>query len=265
MTCRGYKRSGADLTNTTLAFILDLDGTLVETEGLKALSLRPRRRRVAARPGRSGDSRCLKDFVDRSRRDVATGLLRHFGLEVAARSQMAEFGVKTPWQAYVRVRSQIYDAFLSDWALILTHRYPHNIALLHDLRGMGYRTGLSTMWHTEQARRVMSILGLTDAFDAIATRDNVENGKPDPEIDLLVAHELRARPEDCLVIEDSPAGARQRSRPAGTRAPSPPRSPARSSATPTSWTAATSWTTRVRRPRWCANSSSSMASPRATE
>jgi beta-phosphoglucomutase-like phosphatase (HAD superfamily) len=119
---------------------------------------------------------------------------------------MAEFGVKTPWQAYVRIRLQIYDAFLSDWALILTHRYPHNIALLHDLRGMGYRTGLSTMWHTEQARRVMSILGLTDAFDAIATRDNVENGKPDPEIDLLVAHELRARPEDCLVIEDSPAG-----------------------------------------------------------
>jgi HAD superfamily hydrolase (TIGR01509 family) len=148
----------------------------------------------------------FKDFVGRSRREVATGLLERFGLEGAARSRTAEFGVKTAWQAYVRVRLRIYEALLSDRDLILAHRYPHNIALLQDLRGAGYRTGLATMSHTEQARRVLGILGLTDAFDAIATRDDVEHGKPDPEIDLLVARELGARPEDCLVIEDSPAG-----------------------------------------------------------
>jgi beta-phosphoglucomutase-like phosphatase (HAD superfamily) len=121
---------------------------------------------------------------------------------------MPEFGVKTLWQAYVRVHLHIYDALLSDWSLILTHRYPHNIALLHDLRGTDYRTGLSTMWHTEQARHVMSILGLTDTFDAIATRDDVENGKPDPEMHLLAARELGVGPEECLAIEDSPAGVR---------------------------------------------------------
>ena len=48
--------------------------------------------------------------------------------------------------------------------------------------------------------------GLTDAFEVVATRDDVEHGKPDPEIDLLVARELGMKPEDCLVIEDSPAG-----------------------------------------------------------
>jgi beta-phosphoglucomutase-like phosphatase (HAD superfamily) len=111
--------------------------------------------------------------------------------------------VETAWQAYVRVRLRIYGALLSDRDLILAHRYPHNIALLQDLRGAGYLTGLATMSHTEQARRVLGILGLTDA---IATRDDVEHGKPDPEIDLLVARELGAKPEDCLVIEDSPAG-----------------------------------------------------------
>jgi len=47
---------------------------------------------------------------------------------------------------------------------------------------------------------------LTDEFDVIATRDDVEHGKPDPEIDLLVARELGVKPEECLVIEDSPAG-----------------------------------------------------------
>jgi beta-phosphoglucomutase len=148
----------------------------------------------------------FKDFVGRSRQEVATGLVRRLGLEEAARSRMSEFGVKTPWQAHVRIRLRTYDALLSDRELILAHRYPHNIALLHELRGAGYRTGLATMSHTEQALRVLSVLGLTDAFEIVATRDDVEHGKPDPEIDLLVARELGVGPEDCLVIEDSPAG-----------------------------------------------------------
>lgn len=188
------------------AFVFDLDGTLVETEELKALSYA--RAAVQLRPDllEADVVEAFKDFVGRSRQEVATGLVRRFGLEEAARSRMAAFGVKTPWQAYVRVRLQIYDSLLSDRELILSHRYPHNIALLHELRAEGYPTGLATMSHTGQALRVLSILGLTDAFDVVATREDVEHGKPDPEIDVLVARELEVKPEDCLVIEDSPAG-----------------------------------------------------------
>jgi len=188
------------------AVVFDLDGTLVETEELKALSYA--RAAVELRPDlvEADVVEAFKDFVGRSRQEVATGLVRRFGLEEAARSRMAKFGVKTPWQAYVRVRLQIYDSLLSDRDLILSHRYPHNIALLREMCAEGYLTGLATMSHTEQAQRVLSILGLTDAFDVVATRDDVEHGKPDPEIDLLVARELGVKPEDCLVIEDSPAG-----------------------------------------------------------
>ena len=57
-----------------------------------------------------------------------------------------------------------------------------------------------------QVRRVLKILNLTDVFDFVASRDDVENGKPDPEIYLLVAKELGVSPFECLVIEDSPAG-----------------------------------------------------------
>jgi beta-phosphoglucomutase-like phosphatase (HAD superfamily) len=188
------------------AFVFDLDGTLVETEELKAVSYA--RAAVELRPDlvEADVVEAFKDFVGRSRQEVATGLVRRFGLEEAARSRMAAFGVKTPWQAYVRVRLQIYDSLLSDRELILSQRYPHNIALLHELRGAGYPTGLSTMSHTEETRLILSILGLTDAFDVVATREDVEHGKPDPEIDLLVARELGVKPENCLVIEDSPAG-----------------------------------------------------------
>jgi beta-phosphoglucomutase-like phosphatase (HAD superfamily) len=40
------------------------------------------------------------------------------------------------------------------------------------------------------------------------TRNDVEHGKPDPEMHLLAARELGIEPEECLAIEDSPAGIR---------------------------------------------------------
>jgi beta-phosphoglucomutase-like phosphatase (HAD superfamily) len=54
----------------------------------------------------------------------------------------------------------------------------------------------------------LEILELTQAFDFVASRDDVENGKPDPEIYLLVADELGVSPKECLVVEDSPTGVR---------------------------------------------------------
>lgn len=190
------------------AVIFDLDGTLVETEELKALSYA--RAAVELRPDLKEAEviEAFKDLVGRSRHEVATALVRRFGLEEAARTRMVELGVSTPWQAFVQIRLRVYEALLADPGLIRDHRYPHNIALLHEVRRSGYPTGLSTMSHCEQARRVLEILGLTSEFDVIATRDDVEHGKPDPEIDLLVARELGVRPEECLVIEDSPAGVR---------------------------------------------------------
>lgn len=53
---------------------------------------------------------------------------------------------------------------------------------------------------------MLDVLDLRDQFDFVASRDDVENGKPDPEIYHLVAGELGIRPENTLVLEDSPSG-----------------------------------------------------------
>jgi beta-phosphoglucomutase len=53
---------------------------------------------------------------------------------------------------------------------------------------------------------VLNILGLADEFDVVVTREDVEHGKPDPEIHLLAARELGVQPGECLAVEDSPAG-----------------------------------------------------------
>ena len=62
------------------------------------------------------------------------------------------------------------------------------------------------MSYRPHVKRVLSVLGIEDAFDVVATMDDVEHGKPDPEIDLLVAKKLGVSPEEFLVIEDSRTG-----------------------------------------------------------
>jgi beta-phosphoglucomutase len=201
-----YLRTRTGGVRIIRAFIFDLDGTLVETEELKGLSYA--RAATELRPDLSEEKvlGAFTDLVGLSRQEVAVGLMRRFAFEEAARDRMAEFGVDAPWQAFVRIRLGIYEELLADPELVLEHRYPHNIALLREVRREGYPTALATQSHREQALRVLGILGLTDEFDVIITREDVEHGKPDPEMHLLAARELGVRPRECLAIEDSPAG-----------------------------------------------------------
>ena len=188
------------------AFVFDLDGTLVETEQLKALSYARAAAELHPDLNEGEVIEAFKDLVGLSRQEVAVGLMRRFGLEESARERMKEFGVDAPWQAYVQIRLRIYEELLADPKIVFAHRYPHNIALLRDVRREGYMTALATQSHREQAKRVLGILGLAEEFDVIVTRDDVEHGKPDPEMHLLAARELGVGPEECLAIEDSPAG-----------------------------------------------------------
>ncbi len=188
------------------AVIFDLDGTLVETEEIKALSYA--QAAVELRPELNAAEivEAFKDVVGLARQEVAMALLQRFGLEAAARARMAEFGVSEPWQAYVRVRQRIYDAMLDDPELLRQQQWPHNIALLHEVRRLGYPIALATMSYRQQVLHVLEVLDLSNAFDFVASRDDVEQGKADPEIYLLTARALGVSPAECLAIEDSPAG-----------------------------------------------------------
>jgi len=189
------------------AIIFDLDGTLAQTEKLKALSYARAAVELSPQPLTEAEViEAFKEVVGLSRQEVAEKLIARFGLEENARKRMAEFDVKLPWQAFVQVRLQTYNAMLADPLLLQRHRCPYNMALLRWARRHEYRTGLATMSYCAQARRVLEILGIHDKFDFIATRDDVALGKPDPEIYHLVAKQLDIPPPQCLVIEDSASG-----------------------------------------------------------
>ena len=189
------------------AMIFDLDGTLVQTEKLKALSYA--RAAVSLCPHGLDEDEVIdafRDVVGRSRREVAMTLVSRFDLEDKSRARMAEFGVGQPWQAYVQLRLRYYQEMLADPDVIRNSQWPHNIELLQQARQSNCRVALATMSHCDQVQHILDVLDLLEAFDFVATRDDVENGKPDPEIYHLVAAELALPPADCLVIEDSPSG-----------------------------------------------------------
>ena len=189
------------------AVVFDLDGTLVETERLKAISY--------ARAANELCPKCadeeevvdgFKDVVGKSRQEVAQDLVQRFGLEEAARSKMAEFDVSAPWQAYLQVRLRIYSEMISNPDLVKSAALPHTIELLHIAREMGLKTALTTTSHASEACHILNILGIVKDFDFIATADDVERKKPDPEVYLLVLNELNLSAKECLAIEDSPPG-----------------------------------------------------------
>lgn len=189
------------------ALIFDLDGTLLQTERLKAISYA--RAAVELCPYTITEAavvEAFKDVVGLPRREVAVALVERFNLAEQAKKRMGEFGVATAWQAFVQVRLAIYDEMLADPGTLRNNQWPHNVAVLNTARKNSCKTALATMSRCTQVQRVLDILGWAAKFDFIATRDDVEHGKPDPEIYLLVARQLDVSPAACLVIEDSPSG-----------------------------------------------------------
>lgn len=67
---------------------------------------------------------------------------------------------------------------------------------------------IATSSNRVRAMHHLELVGITDRFDAIVTRDDVSRGKPHPEPFLTAAARLGVRPADCLALEDSHNGVR---------------------------------------------------------
>ena len=73
---------------------------------------------------------------------------------------------------------------------------------------MGLRIGLATATPEARARKYLRMVGVEDAFDAVACAEMVAHGKPAPDVYLLAAQKLNLPPEELLGVEDSPSGVR---------------------------------------------------------
>lgn len=83
---------------------------------------------------------------------------------------------------------------------------PGLISLLRDFRSKGIRTAVVSMTSLRLISIGLERMGMTDLFDTVIGGDMVTNHKPNPEPYQMAMERLGARPEECIVFEDSPVG-----------------------------------------------------------
>ena len=83
---------------------------------------------------------------------------------------------------------------------------PGAIDLINMLEQKKFKLALASCSPSIFVETVLSKLGIKEKFEQITTGEDVQKGKPEPEIFLLTAKKLNVVPESCLVIEDSVNG-----------------------------------------------------------
>lgn len=67
----------------------------------------------------------------------------------------------------------------------------------------GWRVAVASSAHREVIDAALATTGLTDVFQVVVSSDEVDRGKPSPDVYLEAARRLRVAPGRCLVVEDS--------------------------------------------------------------
>ncbi len=191
------------------AIFFDLDGTLVQSEKLKALAYAmavAELRGLEEPPSEAIEA--YREIVGASRDEASRHVMDRLGLEPLLRPLVAEHRVAEPWDVLSGMRRAIYEDMVADPQVLRDNQWPHTVGLLRVAREHFCKTGLATMSQRDEAHRVLRALDLEDTLDLVLGREDVTNAKPDPEIYLTASERVGVPPSECLVLEDSPNGVR---------------------------------------------------------
>lgn len=81
---------------------------------------------------------------------------------------------------------------------------PGALALLEEMRALGVKTALGSA--SKNAPIILERTGLAEHLDAVVDGNRTSKAKPDPEVFLLGAQDLKIPPPECVVFEDAAAG-----------------------------------------------------------
>jgi len=188
------------------ALIFDMDGTLVDTEQLKARAYGQVVRELQDRQAGKLAMELYGSFVGLTDEDLARGLVDRLGLGECLEAAMARYGVAEPWVALNRLRYDVYVSRFGTADGLRAAAYEHAVALARRQHELGKTVAVATSSLTDEAHRVLDAIGLSDILAVVIGRDRVENPKPDPEIYLMTAGVIDTSPDEVLVIEDSAPG-----------------------------------------------------------
>lgn len=105
------------------------------------------------------------------------------------------------------------EPYLTERVNIAIELYKPEIALteglaifLEDLATHTIPTAIATSARWPYTNFVLDTLNIRKYFNAVVTAEDIQKGKPDPEIYVKAASKLGANPELCVAIEDSVSG-----------------------------------------------------------
>ena len=112
------------------------------------------------------------------------------------------FHVSASVEELMRRRGEIATEFFANRVGL----FPFATTTLEKLRDMKLHLAVATSSVSASARPFLDRTGIRSLFGVVVTGDEVQRGKPHPDIYLRAAKKLRISPEACLVIEDALAG-----------------------------------------------------------
>jgi len=113
------------------------------------------------------------------------------------------FGEEIDYDEVRNKRIELMDAFVEKEGVYLK---PGIHELLEYLKDKQIKTAIATSSPIERTIKYLSSVKMEQSFDEIISGYMVEKGKPEPDIFLYAAKKLGVKPENCMVLEDSPAG-----------------------------------------------------------
>ncbi len=132
----------------------------------------------------------------------------HEGMEGLSYREVAQYFLDV-FPALHRTREEIMD----EWLIMAHDKYVTQVplkegalAFLEDLTRAHKKIGIATSNEPSLAIDTLEALGIRSYFDSVRSANEVDQGKPSPDVYLLTARDLDVAPERCLVFEDVPKG-----------------------------------------------------------
>ena len=113
------------------------------------------------------------------------------------------FGEGADYHALRAKRIELMDAFIEKNGVDVK---PGIFELMDFLKQQGISTAITSSSPLDRIRQHLGRHGLDTRFDCLCSGRSVPNGKPAPDIYLYGAASLGLKPEECLALEDAPAG-----------------------------------------------------------
>ena len=168
------------------AVVFDLDGVLIQSEEVWDAV---RERYVRERGGRY-DEQIQRAMMGMSAPEWARFLHEEAGVP------------DDPDEIDSAVVRRMLEAYRRQLPLL-----PGAVAAVHRAAA-AFPLGLASSSNREVFEEVLELAGLTDCFRATVSSEEVEHGKPAPDVYLEAARRLDVAPKRCTAVEDSHAGIR---------------------------------------------------------